>query len=91
MIEPIEGTLVTHENPIGVFTNSPNFDWHMTNLRNYINLKVEDVNPVKLDGVVLAPLGQGSGSARIARRTPPIPPSRFVRATLYLHRCPPLR
>jgi choloylglycine hydrolase len=31
VIEPIEGKLTVHDNPLGVLTNSPNFDWHMTN------------------------------------------------------------
>ena len=27
-----------HDAPLGVITNAPTYDWHMTNLRNYINL-----------------------------------------------------
>lgn len=38
VIEYLEGKLHTFENPFGIITNAPNFDWHMTNLRNYINL-----------------------------------------------------
>ena len=26
-----------YDNPLGVMTNSPAFDWQMTNLRNYVN------------------------------------------------------
>src|SRR3990167_10513042 len=32
VIEPINGQLKVWDNPIGVFTNSPTFDWHVTNL-----------------------------------------------------------
>ncbi len=38
VIEYVKGKLFLHDNPLGVITNSPNFDWHITNLRNYINL-----------------------------------------------------
>ena len=31
VIEPIEGLLKTYDNPLGVLTNSPTFEWHMTN------------------------------------------------------------
>ena len=33
VIEPVDKVLKLHENPLGVMTNSPTFDWHMTNLR----------------------------------------------------------
>src|SRR5208283_660310 len=38
VIEPVDNTLKIHDNPLGVMSNAPAFDWHMTNLRNYINL-----------------------------------------------------
>src|SRR5947199_10381921 len=37
VIEYVGGKLNVHDNPLGVITNSPTFDWHMTNLRNYVN------------------------------------------------------
>ena len=33
VLEYVDGTLHVHDNPLGVFTNSPTFDWHMTNLQ----------------------------------------------------------
>ena len=53
VIEPLGGKLVVSDNPLGVLTNSPSFDWHMTNLRNYIALNPRDVPPVKFDGETL--------------------------------------
>ncbi len=38
VIEPIDGKLVVHDNPLGVVSNSPPFDWHMTNLSKYVNM-----------------------------------------------------
>lgn len=81
VIEPMNGKLVTYENKIGVFTNSPTFDWHMTNLRNYINLTPVNVKPLKVDGLKLAPFGQGSGMVGLPGDF--TPPSRFVRAAIF--------
>lgn len=66
------------DNPIGVIINSPRFDWHITNLRNYISLRPLNVEPVKLDTLALQPLGQGSGMVGLPGDF--TPPSRFVRA-----------
>lgn len=81
VIEPMDGKFVVYDNPIGVFTNSPTFDWHMTNLRNYINFKAENAAPLKMDGVELAPFGQGSGMVGLPGDF--TPPSRFVRAAIF--------
>jgi penicillin V acylase-like amidase (Ntn superfamily) len=37
-VEPVDGTLKVTDAPLGVMTNAPTYDWHMTNLDNYINL-----------------------------------------------------
>jgi len=81
VIEPIDGKLVAHDNPLGVFTNSPTFDWHMKNLRNYINLTPINAKPLNIAGVELAPFGQGSGMVGLPGDF--TPPSRFVRAAIF--------
>jgi choloylglycine hydrolase len=81
VIEPIGGKLVLHDNPLGVLTNSPSFDWHLTNLRNYISLSPRDVPAVTLDSLTLAPLGMGAGLHGLPGDF--TPPSRFVRATVF--------
>lgn len=81
VIEPINGKLVTYENKIGTLTNSPAFDWHMTNLRNFINLTPFNVKPITLDGVALEPFGEGSGMVGLPGDF--TPPSRFVRAAIF--------
>jgi len=81
VIEPIKGKLVVYDNPIGVLTNSPSFDWHMTNLRNYTNLKTENANSMTINGITFKQLGQGSGMNGIPGDF--TPPSRFVRATAF--------
>ncbi|PCI93544.1 choloylglycine hydrolase [Candidatus Aerophobetes bacterium] len=84
VIEPINGKLVVSENVVGVITNSPTFDWHLTNLRNYINLTPFNVDPLHLRGLKLAPFGQGSGMRGLPGDF--TPPSRFVRAAVFCHR-----
>ncbi|MGD9924569.1 MAG: linear amide C-N hydrolase [Pseudorhodoplanes sp.] len=81
VIEPVGGKLVVHDNPLGVLTNSPSFDWHMTNLRNYIALNPRDVPPVKIDGQTFKALGQGTGMLGLPGDFSP--PSRFVRAAVF--------
>lgn len=80
-IEPVDGRLVVHDNPLGVMTNSPAFDWHMTNLRNYIALNPRNVPPITIDGKVFQQLGQGSGMLGLPGDF--TPPSRFVRAAVF--------
>ena len=34
VLEPKKGIHVSVDNPYGVLTNAPDFDWHTTNLKN---------------------------------------------------------
>jgi choloylglycine hydrolase len=81
VVEWVGGTRQVHDNPIGVATNSPPFDWHMTNLRNYVNQTAMDVPTLSLAGEQLAPLGQGTGMLGLPGDF--TPPSRFVRAAAF--------
>jgi choloylglycine hydrolase len=81
VIEPVDGKLKIYDNPLGVMTNSPSFDWHMTNLRNYLKLSPVNAEPLKIGSETFAPLGQGSGMLGIPGD--PTPPSRFLRALGY--------
>lgn len=45
----------------GVITNSPTYDWHLTNLRNYLNLSPQPADPLTIDGKTVLPFGSGSG------------------------------
>ena len=81
VIEPVDGKLKVHANPIGVLTNSPTFDWHLTNLRNYIALQPLNVPEIKIDGIKLREFGLGNGMLGIPGDFSP--PSRFVRAAIF--------
>ncbi|MEA3232903.1 MAG: choloylglycine hydrolase family protein [Thermodesulfobacteriota bacterium] len=81
VIEPIDGKLVLYDNPLGTMANSPTFDWHMTNLRNYVALNPNNVPPVSIFGQTFKQLGQGSGMLGLPGDF--TPPSRFVRAAVF--------
>jgi len=83
VIEYVGGKLNVYDNPLGVITNSPAFDWQMTNLRNYVNFSMTNVPAVKLGSVTLEPFGQGSGMLGLPGDF--TPPSRFVRAVAFSH------
>jgi choloylglycine hydrolase len=78
VIEYVGGAAHVYDNKIGVLTNSPTYDWHIQNLRNYVNLTAENAAPVKLGNTLYAGTGQGSGLHGLPGD--PTPPSRFVMA-----------
>ena len=80
VVEYVGGELHIHEG-IGVMTNSPAYDWHLTNLRNHINLRQVDWKPITVDGLKLDPIGVGTGLLGVPGDF--TPPSRFVRAAAY--------
>ncbi len=81
VLEHVDGKLKVHDNPLGVITNAPTFDWHMTNLQNYINISPTGVQPTEVGTVKLAPLGVGSGMLGLPGDF--TSPSRFVRAVAF--------
>lgn len=81
VIEPTGGELKVFDNPFGVLTNSPTFDWHLTNLGNYVKLSPDNVDSLKVNGQTIPSFGQGSGWLGIPGD--PTPPSRFIRAIAF--------
>jgi choloylglycine hydrolase len=81
VIEPVDGKLKVYDNPLGVLTNSPTFDWHLNNVRNYIKISPVDAPSLKIAGQSFSPFGQGSGLLGVPGD--PTPPSRFIRALGY--------
>lgn len=78
VVEYVDGERAFHANPVGVVTNGPPFDWHLANLRNYVNLTANDVPPIALEGFELSQVGAGSGMLGLPGDF--TPPSRFIRA-----------
>lgn len=82
------GKIMVHDAPLGVITNSPTYDWHITNIRNYVNLRSAPADTIKIeDALSIAPFGAGSGMLGIPGDF--TPPSRFIRATAFCATAPP--
>ena len=88
VIEYLDKELRIFDNPLGVITNSPSYDWHMTNIRNYINLSAVALPAKKLENLDFSPLGGGSGMIGLPGDF--TPPSRFVRAVAWSQTARPL-
>lgn len=81
VVEFIGGEMKVYDNPISVLTNSPTFDWQITNLQNYLNLDATNAEPYTFRGKTIEFQGQGNGFLGIPGDW--TPPSRFVKmATL---------
>ncbi len=78
VIEFIKGEMKIFDAPLGVITNSPSYDWHETNLRNYVNLSALSIPDKKIGDMNFKPLGGGSGMIGLPGDN--TPPSRFIRA-----------
>jgi len=79
VIEFIKGKINIHDDKLGILTNSPSFDWQMTNLRNYVNLSPYSPKPVIIDGYPYTANSQGSGLHGLPGDS--TSPSRFVKTT----------
>ncbi len=88
VIEYIDGIPMVHDNKLGVLTNSPAYDWHITNLSNYINLHSGTADAHEFGNVYVSPLGHGSGLLGLPGDM--TPPSRFIRAAFFQNSAPVL-
>lgn len=78
VLEAVRDGMHIYDNPVGVMTNSPAFDFHMTNLRQYMNLTAAYPDNRFSDRIELKPFGVGMGGIGLPGDCSPI--SRFVRA-----------
>ena len=81
VIEFLKGQMKIFDAPLGVITNSPSYDWHETNLRNYVNLSAVAIPDKKMADLDFKPLGGGSGMIGLPGDF--TPPSRFIRAVAF--------
>ena len=88
-IEFLDGKPSLIDNPVGVLTNAPKLEWHLTNLNNYINLSALQKGSVSFDGMVLTSQGQGFGMLGLPGDW--TPPSRFVRIANFKNFAYPVR
>lgn len=78
IVEPVENGLKVYENPIGVLTNNPPFDFHMHNLSNYINLTREEPVNRFAPSYTIEPYSRGMGAIGLPGDLSSS--SRFIRA-----------
>jgi choloylglycine hydrolase len=57
VLEYTKSELKIHDAPLGIITNSPNYDWHITNLSNYINLSQYSFPAKQISGVEIKQIG----------------------------------
>ncbi len=78
----IEGGVVhVYDNTVGVLTNAPGFQWHLSNLSNYVNLTAKTPDAIDMNDFKVSPIGHGSGFLGLPGDF--TPPSRFVRAAFF--------
>jgi choloylglycine hydrolase len=82
VIEFVNGQRKVYDNQIGVMTNSPQYDWQVTNLRNYVNFSPVNPTPTVQGGITFAATGQGAGMLGMPGDY--TPPSRFVKVAKLL-------
>lgn len=83
VVEYVGGALQIHDNAAGVLTNAPTYDWHLLNLRNYLNLSTMGVSSRQVGTANVTALGQGGGTTGLPGDF--TPPARFVRAAFMRH------
>jgi choloylglycine hydrolase len=83
IIEYVDGKLNIYDNEVNVITNSPDYTWHVKNLRNYIGLKPINDPATKIGRESLSQFGNGSGAFGLPGDF--TPPSRFVRAAFIVN------
>lgn len=81
VIEPTEEKLSIYENTVGVMTNTPCIEWHVTNLSNYLHVRPQQYDPITFGTHTANPFSQGTGTTGLPGGY--TPPDRFVRAAFF--------
>lgn len=77
VVEFVGGEMQIRDNVAHVLTNAPTYDWHLTNLRNYLSVGTSTQASVAVGHKDITELGSGGNT--MALRGDYSPPSRFVR------------
>ena len=81
VLEQMKDGLKIYDNPVGVLTNNPPFDYHLMNLNNYMNLTPNNKEKGFSNKIDLQAYGQGMGAIGLPGDASPA--SRFIRAAFY--------
>ena len=85
VIEQTKNGLEIFNNSIGIMANSPDFNWHMTNLRNYLEVSSVQKEEAAWGHVKLSPFGQAGGTVSLPGGY--TSPERFVRTAFLKTHC----
>ncbi len=86
VVEYVGGELHMYDNPTSILTNGPAFDWHLTNLGQYVNLGASEPNNMKVGPLTISPPSTGAGLHGLPGDV--LSPSRFVRAFFFARNAP---
>lgn len=79
VVEFVNGQMKIYDKTPGVLTNAPTYDWHLTNIRNYVNLTNEAVKQRSSVTGDITNVSQGGGGVGLPGDY--MSQSRFVKAT----------
>lgn len=77
VLEVIDGVIKVYDNPVGILTNSPSFDYHLMNLHAYLGISPKQPED-QLVSQDLKPYGEGLGTRGLPGDFSPA--SRFIKA-----------
>ena len=77
-VETLKGGMRIYENPVGILTNNPPFDFHMYHLINFLNLTSDEPENRFSDKVAISPYSRGMGAIGLPGDLSSS--SRFIRA-----------
>ena len=86
VIEYTKGVLNVFDNPTGVMTNDPTFDWQLANIGQYANLSPKEAQPLRIGGTNFGAPSSGGGLHGIPGDF--LSPSRFIRVLAYSQSAP---
>jgi len=78
VVEPVKDGLKVHDNPVGVLTNNPVFEYHLQNLSNYLHLSAKQPDKYFGSQIELHQCSRGVGAVGLPGDWSSA--SRFVRA-----------
>lgn len=77
-LESVKAGMNVYDNPVGVLTNNPTFDYHLFNLNDYMHLTSEEPRNAFAEGLTLKTYSRGMGALGLPGDASSM--SRFVRA-----------
>lgn len=78
VLESLKDEIKIYENPVGVLTNNPTFDYHLFQLNNYMQLSRQDPRNTFAEGLELTRYSRGMGAMGLPGDASSM--SRFVKA-----------